>query len=173
MTFSTGWKIQQKKFKIQLKNSERIQVTDMPTIIFWVAVSLICLSGLLQVISLTLVNVSFFTFNSDLWCVWISDLYDSAKQIRKTATTLFLFIFLISTKKFMISNSNSLFSISAVYKYYALFSCVLLLLCMFTMIVRVAKKIKSPNVITLVKNMKKSSMWSVVSGFFISYLLNI
>lgn len=145
----------------------------MPTVIFWMAVSLICFSGLLQVISLILINVSFFTLNFDLWCISISDLYDSAKQIRKTATILFLFIFLISTKKFMISNSNSLFLISTVYKYYVLFSCILLLLCMFTMIFRVAKKIKSPNVIKLVKNMKNSSIWSIISGLFISYLLNI
>ena len=45
-----------------------------------------------------------------------------------------------------------------------------LFLCVFSMLIRAIKKIKSPNVITLMKRIKNSVLFSIVTGFVIYYL---
>ena len=142
----------------------------MPTAIYWTAVVILIISYLVQIAAVFSTLVSFFNRNHDIWCEGNKDLFDSGVQMRNVSYFLLFFIYMISTRSFNISNVNSLERIAGVGRIYGIASSFILLLCIFSMLIRVIKKIKSPNVITLMKRIKNSALFSIVTGFVIYYL---
>ena len=142
----------------------------MPTAIFWTAVVSLILSYLVQIAAVFLTLVSYFNRNHDIWCEGNKDLFDSGVQIRNVSYFLLFFLYMISTRSFNIGDTNSLERIASVGKIYGIASSFVLFLCIFSMLIRAIKKIKSPNVLTLMKRIKNSVLFSIVSGFVIYYL---
>lgn len=142
----------------------------MPTAIFGTAVVSLILSYLVQIAAVILTLVSFFNRNHDIWCEGNKDLFDSGVQIRNVSYFLLFFLYMISTRSFNIGDTNSLERIASVGKIYGIASSFVLFLCVFSMLIRAIKKIKSPNVITLMKRIKNSVLFSIVTGFVIYYL---
>nr|DAQ39800.1 MAG TPA: hypothetical protein [Caudoviricetes sp.] len=142
----------------------------MPTAIFWTAVVSLTLSYLVQIVAVFSTLVSFFTRNHDIWCEGNKDLFDSGIQIRNVSYFLLFFIYMISTHRFNIGGTNSLEIIASIGKIYGIASSFILLLYIFLLLIRVVKKIKSPNVISLMKRIKNSVLFSIITGFVIYYL---
>lgn len=142
----------------------------MPTAIYWTAVVTLIISYLAQIAAVFSTLVSFFNRNHDIWCEGNKDLFDSGVQMRNVAYFLLFFIYMISTRSFNISDMNSLERIAGVGKIYGIASSLILLLCILLMLIRAVKKVKSPNVVALMKRFKNSVIFSIVTGFVIYYL---
>lgn len=143
----------------------------MPTAIYWTAVVTLIISYLAQIAAVFSTLVSFFNRNHDIWCEGNKDLFDSGVQMRNVTYFLLFFIYMISTRSFNISDMNSLERIAGVGKIYGIASSLILLLCILLMLIRAVKKIKSPNVVALMKRFKNSVTFSIVTGFVIYYLI--
>lgn len=143
----------------------------MPTAIYWTAVVTLIISYLAQISAVFSTLVSFFNRNHDIWCEGNKDLFDSGVQMRNVTYFLLFFIYMISTRSFNISDMNSLERIAGVGKIYGIASSLILLLCILLMLIRAVKKIKSPNVVALMKRFKNSVIFSIVTGFVIYYLI--
>lgn len=142
----------------------------MPTAIYWAAIVSLILSYLVQIAAVFSMLVSFFKHNHDIWCEGNKDLFDSGVQMRNVSYFLLFFLYMISTRSFNIGSANSLERIASVGKIYGIASSFILLLCIFSMLIRAIKKVKSPNVIKLMKKIKNSALFSIVTGFVIYYL---
>ncbi len=145
-------------------------VTDMPAVIYWTAVVSLVISYVVQIVAVFSMIVSLFKRNHDIWCEGIKDLFDSAVQMRNISYFLLFFIYMISTHAFDIGGVNSLERIAVVGEIYGIASSFILLLCIFLMLIRAIKKIKSPNVVTSMKKIKNSVLFSIITGFVIYYL---
>lgn len=143
----------------------------MPTIIYWAAIISAFISYAVQIVAVVIIIVSLFNRSHDIWCEGIKDLFDSGVQIRNTSYFFIFFIFTISTHQFEIRGIDSLESVANICKTYGIASMLTLLLCVFSMLLRVARKIKSPHVIGLINRCRKSAMFSIATGLFAYYLL--
>lgn len=142
----------------------------IPVAIYWTAVVSLTLSYIVQITAVFSMIVSLFNHNHDIWCEGIKDLFSSGTQMRDVSYFLLFFIYMISTRSFNISGQNSLERIAGVGRIYGIASLFILLLCLFSMIIRALKKIRSPHVITLMKKLKNSACFSTVTGLVIYYL---
>jgi len=142
----------------------------MPAVIYWTAVVSLVISYMVQVIAVFSIMVSLFNRNHDIWCEGIKDLFDSGVQMRNISYFLLFFIYMISTHAFDIGDVNSLERVANAGKVYGVASMLVLLLCFFLMLVRAIRKVKSSNVIALIKRCKNSILFSVATGLIIYYL---
>lgn len=142
----------------------------MPAVIYWTAVVSLVISYMVQVIAVFSMMVSLFNRNHDIWCEGIKDLFDSGVQMRNISYFLLFFIYMISTHAFDIGDVNSLERVANAGKVYGVSSMLVLLLCFFLMLVRAIRKVKSSNVIALIKRCKNSILFSVATGLIIYYL---
>lgn len=142
----------------------------MPTIIYLVAIASIIIAYIFQIISVIAIIVSIFNHKHDIWCDGIKDLFSSCVQIRNTSYFLLFFVYMISTSAFDIMGVNSLKLIAETGKMYGLASSLTLFFCFFSMIIRTIKNVKSSSIIALIKQVRKSVLFSIITGLIIFYL---